>query len=126
MAEDGGGETEVTTSETTFTQNTEVVQLIMQDDAGQAILPEGQLIQVTTGEGQMHYIQVGFHFSSQTSLGMVSDFSSLMSWGGLNFPSSDLFWVVSTFSHLTYWGYSQIFLNLSVQIYLTRCFEGCS
>ncbi|KAK2192093.1 hypothetical protein NP493_39g06043 [Ridgeia piscesae] len=58
MAEDGGGETEVTTSETTFTQNTEVVQLIMQDDAGQAILPEGQLIQVTTGEGQMHYIQV--------------------------------------------------------------------
>ena len=56
MAEEGGEETEV--GETTFDQNTEVVQLIMQDDAGQAILPEGQLIQVTTGEGQMHYIQV--------------------------------------------------------------------
>lgn len=56
MAEEGGEEMEM--EETTFGQDTEVVQLIMQDDAGQAILPEGQLIQVTTGEGQMHYIQV--------------------------------------------------------------------
>ena len=61
MAEEGG-ETEVgAPEETTFSEDTEVVQLIMQDDSGQAILPEGQLIQVTTGEGQMHYIQVGFH-----------------------------------------------------------------
>ena len=53
MAEEGGEEeTEVGEPEAvTFSEDTEVVQLIMQDDSGQAILPEGQLIQVTTGEG---------------------------------------------------------------------------
>ena len=97
MADEGGeeaevGETEDTTfsEDATFSEDTEVVQLIMQDDSGQAILPEGQLIQVTTGEGQMHYIQVGFQllifqYYRMAQLFKIIGCSNLTFWSSCNF-----------------------------------------